>query len=96
MAIFHFNKICVDLIILIMILILPCEREIGAEAGTIRIRNKLRHFLFTLFMFDLKWEETRVVIRNDIHHETWGKGGSEYKARESPTGRHPSGEFAQG
>ena len=64
-----------------MILILPCEREIGAEAGTtglgfleiiIRIRNKLRHFLFTLFMFDLKWEETRVVIRNHmivhIHH----------------------------
>ena len=58
-----------------MILILPCEREIGAEAGTtglgfleiiIRIRNELRYFLFTLFMFDLKLEETRVLIKTDL------------------------------
>ena len=82
---FLFIKKCVEItvefFILIKILILPCEREIGAEAGTtglgfleiiIRVRNKLRHFLFILFMFDLKLEETRVVIRNDmivdIHH----------------------------
>ena len=72
---FLFNKICVDLIILIMILILPSEREIGVEAGTtglgfleiiIRIRNKLRHFLFILVMVVLKLEQICVLIQMDL------------------------------
>ena len=57
-----------------MILILPSEREIGVEAGTtglgilgfleiiIRIRNKLRHFLFILVMVVLKLEQICVLI----------------------------------
>ena len=61
-----------------MILILPSEREIGVEAGTtglgilgfleiiIRIRNKLRHFLFILVMVVLKLEQICVLIQMDL------------------------------